>query len=145
MKCVFFFSKLKVKGHGYGIKDGRCLSPSVPRSPTSSEPRTIYNRPAATTRGPMSHCSACEHCARTLACCDRWRTLRLRPAADAFFNAPPSAALLIALILPSSDLFSANIAPPLSGLISLKDEGNVSSVTVTPSIGDVIDKGRLSF
>lgn len=47
--------------------------------------------------------------------------------------------------LPSPYLFGVNIAPPLSGLITLKDEGNVSSVTVKPSIGEVIDKGRLSF
>lgn len=101
---LFFFSKLKVKGHCYSIKDRRYLLPSsprsisAPRSPTSSAWRIIYNRHAATKPGPMSHCSAYVNCARTLACCDRWRMLCLWPAAVAFFNAAPSAALLITLI-----------------------------------------------
>lgn len=103
--CVFF--KLKVKGHCYGIKDRRYLSPSspsagrsilVPRSPTSSARRIIYNCHTATKPSPTSHCSAYVNCARTLACCDRWRMLCLWPAAVAFFNAPPSAVLLITLI-----------------------------------------------
>lgn len=151
--CVFF-SKLKVKGHCYGNKDRRYLLPSspsagrsisAPRSPTSSARRIIYNRPTAPKPGPTSPLQ-------------RLRKLRedsgvLRSMEDALFvtrrrrllQRSPFSRAANNIDLPSSYLFSVNMAPRLSGLITLKDEGNVSSVTAKPSIGEVIDKGRLSF
>lgn len=56
-----------------------------------------------------------------------------------------SPSLALANNIDSVCLFSVNIAWRLSGLITHKDEGNVSSVAVRPLIGEVIDKGRASF
>lgn len=96
LKVTAMASKTVVTCHPPHPRGATGRSISVPRSPTSSARRIIYNRRTATKPGPMSRYV---NCARTLACCDRWRMLCLWPAAAAaFFDAPPPAALLITLI-----------------------------------------------
>lgn len=153
---MWFFFKPKVKGHCYSIKDRRHVSPSSPsgrNGPFHLDPAIADVFVARNNLQPPHGNKA-----RPDEPLQRLRKLRedsgvLRSMEDAplvtrrhrLLQHSPFSRAANNIDLPSSYLFSVNIAPRLSGLITLKDEGNVSSVTVKPSIGEVIDKGRLSF